>query len=477
MIRLTPSRSAPFAVLLASSSLIAACASVPDLGAPAAAKPAAAYAAAKSLDAPVAAWPRDAWWTAYGDAQLTGLIDEALMGSPTMAAAQARVRKADALSEQAGAALKPSLSATGSIAATGIVTGSEFGSMIPNKVSGIGYGMLSGSFDFDLWGRNRAALAAATSEAEAVRADAAQARLTLSTAVAAAYADLASLYASLDAANDALKVRSQTVDLMGQRFANGLENRGAGRQAEAGQAQALGDIAALQESVGLTQNRMAALLGAGPDRGLGIGRPSAAPSHAFGLPSQLQADLLGRRPDVVAARLRAEAAVSRTKQAKAGFYPNVNLSLLAGGASPNLSAFPASLLGFANVGPAISLPIFDGGKLEAQYRGARADHDAAVADYDRTVTGALHDVADVAVSERALTARLTHARDALKAAQAAHTIALDRYTGGLSPYLDVLRTEDLLISSRRAVADLETRAFTLDVALVRALGGGFTDKV
>ena len=463
------------AALLASASALAACASVPDLGPAASAKPATAYAATQSFNAPASAWPQDAWWTAYGDAQLSGLIDEALKGSPSMAAARARVNRADALAQQAGAALQPTLSATGSISATGIETGSFFGDMIPNKVTGIGYGVVSGSYDFDLWGKNRAALAAATSEAEATRADMAQARLTLSTAVAGAYADLAQLYASLDAAQDALKVRSQTADLIGQRFTNGLENRGAGQQAAAGQAQAEADIAALQEAIGLNQNRIAALLGAGPDRGLTIGRPSAAPAHAFGLPAQLQADLLGRRPDIVAARLRAEAAVDRTKVAKAAFYPNVNLSLLAGGASLNLSSLSASALGFANVGPAISLPIFEGGKLEAGYRGARADHDLAVANYDQTVAGALHDVADVAVSERALSTRLAHSRDALKAAEVAHSIALDRYQGGLSTYLDVLRAEDLLITSRRQVADLETRAFTLDVALVRALGGGFAE--
>ena len=463
------------AALLAGSSLLAACASVPDLGAPAAAKPAAAYASARSFSAPAAAWPQDAWWTAYGDAQLNGLIEEALKGAPSMAAAQARVKRADALAQQAGATLKPTVSASGSVIAAGVTGGSQFGNALPSNITGIGYGYVSASYDFDLWGKNRAALAAATSEAQAARADAAQARLTLSTAVASAYADLAQLYASLDAAQDALKVRGQTADLLGQRFNNGLENRGASQQAEASRAEAEGEIASLQEAIGLNQNRIAALLGAGPDRGLNIGRPSAAPSHAFGLPAELQADLLGRRPDVVAARLRAEAAVSRTKQAKAAFYPNVNLSLMGGGATLNLASLSASALGFANAGPAISLPIFEGGKLEAQYRGARADHDLAVADYDRALTDALHDVADVAVSERALTARLGHARDALKAAETAHAIALDRYQGGLSTYLDVLRAEDLLITSRRQVADLETRAFTLDVALVRALGGGFAE--
>jgi NodT family efflux transporter outer membrane factor (OMF) lipoprotein len=230
-------------------------------------------------------------------------------------------------------------------------------------------------------------------------------------------------------------------------------------------------VAALEESIDLTRNRIAALIGAGPDRGLAIQRPPAAAVKAFGLPQELQAQLLGRRPDVVAARLRAQAGADRTKQAKAAFYPNVNLSGLLLGVLPDLGAL--SGVSVAAAGPAISLPIFDGGRLDGQYRGARADHVAAVAEYDRTVTQALREVADVAVSQKALSTRLARSREALAASEAAHRIARDRYQGGLSTYLEVLRAEDALIANRRALADLETRAFVLDIALVRALGGGF----
>jgi NodT family efflux transporter outer membrane factor (OMF) lipoprotein len=232
-------------------------------------------------------------------------------------------------------------------------------------------------------------------------------------------------------------------------------------------------VAALEESIGLTRNRIAALVGAGPDRGLSIQRPPAEAVKAFGLPAQLQANLLGRRPDVVAARLRVQAGEDRTRQAKAAFYPDVSLTGTLLGAITDLTKLSGSAVGVGVVGPAISLPIFDGGRLDAQYRGARADHEAAVAEYDRTVTQALRDVADVTVSQRALATRLARSRDALTSAQAAHKIARDRYQGGLSTYLEVLRAEDALIANRRAVADLETRAFVLDIALVRALGGGF----
>jgi outer membrane protein TolC len=97
----------------------------------------------------------------------------------------------------------------------------------------------------------------------------------------------------------------------------------------------------------------------------------------------------------------------------------------------------------------------------------------AVASYNGAVAQALQDVADTAVSSRALDARLEQGRAALAASTAAHDIALQRYRGGLSTYLDVLTAEDAMIANQRSLADLETRAFTLDVALVRALGGGF----
>ena len=127
---------------------------------------------------------------------------------------------------------------------------------------------------------------------------------------------------------------------------------------------------------------------------------------------------------------------------------------------------------YGSVGPAISLPLFQGGRLQGQYRQNRADYDVAVAQYDGAITQALREVADAATSQRALSTRLTHAQDAEKAAQAAWQVAGNRYRGGLATNLDVLTAEDALISARRSVAALQTRAFALDVALTRALGGG-----
>jgi outer membrane protein TolC len=132
---------------------------------------------------------------------------------------------------------------------------------------------------------------------------------------------------------------------------------------------------------------------------------------------------------------------------------------------------PASIIG--QIGPAVSLPIFDGGRIEGGYRNARARYDEAVADYDKTLTQALHDVADALANQRELSAELADAKVALAESGNAYRIATLRYQGGLSRYLDVLTSEDTLVVQRRRVADLQARAFGQDVALVHALGGGF----
>jgi len=127
------------------------------------------------------------------------------------------------------------------------------------------------------------------------------------------------------------------------------------------------------------------------------------------------------------------------------------------------------------VAPTLSLPIFDGGRLKANLRGAEADYALAVAQYDGAVVRALQDVADAATSTRALAGRLHEARTALAFEEDAYRIARLRYTGGLANYQSVLLVEDNVLQRRRVLADLQARAFSLDVALVKALGGGFTD--
>ena len=465
----------PRSILLTASvlGLLAGCANVPDVGP----KPVPATAASLESRATFAnaqgVWPAEGWWQGFGDAQLDSLIAEGLKGSPDVAIAAARVRAADAMAQQAGAALLPRVGAEASAGGTqqsknlGIPPG-----FVPDGIQDTGHIAATFSFDLDLWGRNRAALAAASSEAEAARVDEAQARLMLATGIASAYADLAGYYHALDVASEAVRVRGASANLSGERARAGIENQASQRQAESRAASARADVVALEEAIATTRNRLAALVGAGPDRGLSIARPQMA-RPSLGLPDNAGIDLIGRRPDIVAARLRSEAAARRIDVARADFYPNISLSALVGLQSLGLSNLFKSGSEYGNGGAAISLPIFEGGRLQGRYRGSRADYDVAVATYDRTLIGALRDVADIVASRAATERQLAGRREALAAAAEASKLAGLRYRAGLSNQIVQLTAEDSMVALSRAVADLEARQLTLDIALIRALGGGY----
>ena len=438
--------------LLAATAL-SACATLPPASPARLAKAPQAYAAAQSLAGPARDWPADAWWTAYGDPQLDSLMTEALAGSPTLASAEARVRKAQAVTAQAHAGQLPTVS--GNAGAQEMKQSYNLGipaQFVPHGYNDYGRATLDFNWELDFWGKNRAAVAAATSDTRAAQADAAEARLMLSTNVAAAYADLARLYAERDVSERTLAAEGETSKLVSDRVANGLDTLGEQRQAEANPLQAKADLAAIDEQIALTRNRLAALAGAGPDRGLTIARPNIATLKPLGVPSELAADLVGRRPDVTAARWRAEAAVSRIKQAKAAFYPDINLAAFIGVQSLFLNKLASSGSDIGSVGPALSLPIFEGGRLKAGLRGAEADRDAAVASYDAALTEAFHQVADVLASSRALQSQITDSRAALAASEDAYRIAKLRYQGGLSTYPAVLLAEQGVLQRRRTVA-------------------------
>ncbi len=458
--------------------LLAGCAAVPRLGARPEPRPAASYAANASFARAAQAenWPDADWWRGYGDAQLGGLIEEGLKGAPDVAVAVARMRSSEGYRQQARGALLPSLDGTANAGATkqsyhnGIPA-----NFAPKGWNDTGSAALSLNFDIDLWGKNRAALRAATSDAVASQLDLEQARLLLSTGIASAYADLARFYAERDVQVAAIDLRINSQKLVANRVETGLDTRAELKQADATVPAARAELASIDESIELTRNRIAALMGEGPDRGLSIARP-AAMVQAHGLPRDVTTNLIGRRPDVAAARARVEAAAERIQVARADFYPAISLSALAGYQSLGLSNLLKGGSSYGNAGAAVSLPIFHGGEIAGRYRTARATYDEAAANYDRGVADAFHEVADAVTSQTMLAEQLAQSRQSLADAEEAYSVARQRYEGGLSTYLTVLTAEDTVLQTRRTVADLQSRAFTLDVALVRALGGGLVSS-
>lgn len=444
------------------------------------AKPASpgSLAVVRSFIAPPSAWPQETWWTQYDDPQLDALENEALQNAPTLRGAEARVRKAQALAQEVGGVLRPQLSGDATVQGLRQSLNQGFAedakSLLPQGTHDYGRIAANLSYQLDFFGKNRIALAAATSDAEAAAVDAAEARLQLSTAIATTYAELARLFARRDAALAAIRVRQNTFNLVGERRANGLAARAEYSQQQAFVDAAAGELEAIDQQIDITRHQLAALVGAGPDRGLAIERPKAENLKPIGLPASVKLDLVGRRPDLVAALLRTDAAAKRIKVARLDYYPNIDLTAYIGVQSLGLSTLFKHDSVIGAFGPALHLPIFDGGRLEGAYRGARADYDEAVARYDGILNDALRDIADILTSQRSVDSQLAHAQAALSAATDAHQAMEIRYSAGLTGLIDVLAAENTVIAQRQAVADLQSQSLSLDISLVRALGGGFS---
>ncbi|MDB6157060.1 MAG: efflux system, outer rane lipoprotein NodT family [Gammaproteobacteria bacterium] len=420
----------------------------------------------------VDAWPDSQWWTQFQDPQLNQLIDEGLAGSPTLRVAEARTRAALAQARVAQSLRLPQLDAKGS------VTRERFPeqSIIPPPYGG-SWDTLSElqaalSWEIDFWGKNRAAYQQALGEARAAGLDTRAARLALSANIAHAYVQLERAYLQLDVAQATLQQREQIFKLTQDRNQAGVDSKLELRQAESALPAAREQIAQLQETIELTRNQLAALLGKGPDRGQSIQRPAASALAAVAIPSRVPSELLGRRPDILAQRWRVEAAQHGIDNAKAQFYPNVNLTAFAGfqilGAGSLVTAGNREI----GVGPAVSLPLFDGGKRRGNLAARDSEYDIAVEQYNQAVADGLREVVDQLASFRSVDEQRSQQREGLATAQDAYDLATLRYREGVGNYLQVLTTETQLLSQRSLEAELRARALDLSINLARALGGG-----
>jgi NodT family efflux transporter outer membrane factor (OMF) lipoprotein len=464
------------AAALAVASAVAGCASFDGSAPRASLRDANGLQAQKSLQGVArtdGAWPAADWWTGFGDPQLAALIDEALKDSPTLRVAEARARNAHALAQAAGAALAPQVDVNASLQRERFSANGLYPPPYAGTVNSLNQATIDLSFDFDFWGRNRATLNAALGEARAAEVDTFAARLALSVSIAQAYIELQRNFDQLDIARATLEQRVRLRDLTSQRLDAGLDSRVELKQAETGLPEAREQIKKLEESIALSRNRIAALMGQGPDRGLALERPRARTVPARALPAVLPAELLGRRADIVAERWRVEAAARGIDAARAAFYPNVSLTAFLGLQAIGLRQFANAGSETEGIGPAVSLPIFNGGRLRANLSATHADYDAAVEQYNQALADALREVVDQLDSMRYIDAQRAEQRQAVATAQEAYDLAVLRYREGLGNYLQVLSVESQVLAQKGLAADLDARTLTVTIDLIRALGGGY----
>lgn len=431
------------------------------------------FATAASLPGQGGRWPAQNWAENIGGSSLQDLVNEALAGNPNLQAVEARVNAARAMGEAAGAARKPTVGASASDTYERFT---EYG-LIPPPFGGQYYSDvelgLNFNYDFDFWGKHDAELRAAVSDEKAAEAEQYNARLMIATAVARTWIQLARQYEQLDIVQRQQAIRAQVDKLTQLRLNAGLDTQ-TEKQTTILQTAALkNEEAQWQEAIALSRNQLGALLGKGPDRGLSIPAPALPATSAADLPDNLPLDLVGRRPDIVAARWRVEAAQGGIADARAQFYPNVNLTAFIGQSALAWSDILKPGARTLGLGPAVTMPVFEGGRLRAQLKGRVAAYDGAIATYNQAINDALRDVADQVQSAHYAKVQSDNQHTATAAAEANLKLARQREDVGTGNMLQVLGSESAWLMQRKLQTDIDARRADLRVSLIKALGGGF----
>jgi NodT family efflux transporter outer membrane factor (OMF) lipoprotein len=422
-------------------------------------------------------WPDSQWAGTVGGAELQKLIDQALENNPGLQAAAARLTAAQAVTSIVAANELPSVNA--SFEST-YQRFTEKG-LIPPPLAGTYHTnnqlAFNAAYEFDFWGKHSAEMRSALSQEKVAEAERQSARLMLSNAVARSWLQLARQYAQLDLSQQQLAVREKLDKLTQQRVSAGLETNTEIQQSLIQVSSLKTEIAQWQEAIALTRNQIAALQGFGPEQGKLIPRPSFKPGMDTALPASLPLELLGRRPDIVAARWRVEASQGDIDVAKTQFYPNINLLGFAGLSSLGLSNLLQTGSTIVGVGPAIRLPIFEGGRLRAQLKGKVAAYDVAVATYNQSLSDALREVADQVQIMQASQAQANQQKTTELAARASLQLAQQRQKVGTANMLPVLAAESALLAQQKLSLDLAVRHAESQINLIKALGGGYESKL
>ncbi|MBB3226561.1 NodT family efflux transporter outer membrane factor (OMF) lipoprotein [Luteibacter sp. Sphag1AF] len=434
----------------------------------------------------MAGWPEPEWWHRYHDPQLDRIIDLAMRGSPDMEQAQARYRSAQRAVEAQKAELMPKVQgvvggthgysdvtvAGGIPGASGSAQGFE---LSPGKSwSNSGLAGALATWDLDLWGKQKAAVASAVGQAKAAEAERAVAASSLQYNVANTYFDWQAMQARLVIARRAEHAASQYRDLVALRVHAGVEDPTTLDSAEVQLAQQRRSLASVEAGVTLDQVQLAALAGVAP-ADLGPLEPRPLPTPDTALPPDARLGLLARRPDIAAARWQIEASARSIDQARASYYPDVSLMALGGflRTYPDLGSGTRTDLAVGSIGPSVSLPIFSGGRLDAQFENAQAQLDLAVAGYNRAIVQAAQDVAQRIVGLTRLDAERVQQDRQLAATAASTGRVKDRRDRGIDDDRKYLSSQLQLMQQQDGQLQLQGQMLSTNLALIHALGGGY----
>lgn len=411
------------------------------------------------------------WWQVFHDDRLQGLIHTALTNNYDLRIAFTRVEQARAVAAEAQSRSFPQVN-------YGALAGREKnvfpgGSPVPNlPTSSIFSGDVTASWELDLWGRVRRLSESARAQFFASEEARRDVTISIVAQVAQAYFQLLALDRQLAIAQAATNSFGESLKLFSERLQGGVASK-----LETSSAEALLDSAAaalpdLRRQIALVENQLSLLLGENPGP---IARAGSDFDHQWppDVPAGLPSALLERRPDIREAEQQLRSANAQVGVAQADFFPQITLTGVLGVVSPQLSSLTSGSGNAWGAAAGLTGPIFQGGRLRAQYRQAKAVRDQYALQYQATVLNALQEVSSALISRVQLAEAREQQAHSVAAYQEATRIALERYRRGQSSYYEVLQEQQLLFPAETTLAQTQLNQLTAIVQLYRALGGGW----
>jgi multidrug efflux system outer membrane protein len=415
------------------------------------------------------------WWEVFKDPTLEDLISTALTNNYDIKQAVARVEQARQQVTVARSPLFPQIGYSGDIG-----RGKNALLNVPTPQNGITTSSVqinaNAFWEIDFWGRIRRLTEAAKATYLATDEARRGVTITLISDVATAYFTLLDLDRELHVQIAATNAYAGSYRIFNDRRINGVASRLETDRAAAALANAAAVIPQLEVQIANTENQINVLLGRNPGpitRGSLTNQSPFPPEIPAGLPSAL----LERRPDILAAEQLLIAANANIGASLANFFPQIGLTTFFGKVSPELSAFSGGSATAWNIGGTLAGPLFQGGRLLAEYRASKAGFDAAKAAYQGTVITAFQDVSNALISREKLAEQITYDAQAVDALASSVDVATQRYLNGKSSYFEVLQAQQELYPTQRALAQTQANQLIAVVLLYRSLGGGWDTPI
>jgi outer membrane protein, multidrug efflux system len=434
-------------------------------------------------------WPASDWWRVYNDPQLDNLIALAMKQSPDLMQAHSRVQTAEQSVKVAAAQAGLNINGNAQLTRQRM---SDHGLFPPALLGFNWYDQadlgVQAEYDFDWWGKKRESIEAALDQAHAAEAQRSAAALEIQYTVADTYFGWLADQSRLHLAQQSVALQQRLLHIAELRVRQGVDLPDTVQTARAQLASTQQMVVTLQGSVDLRGVVLAAMLNVSP-ADLPPLHPQTLPVVKSALPDDARLDLIARRPDIAASRWQVEAALKQTDVARAEFFPDVSINAMAGLSSTNQGTpnFPGLSEGSSGdlgnlfdwgsrvfgITPAVHLPIFEGGRLKANYGASRAQLDAAIAEYDVAVRDAARDVATQAVTAQQIAARRAKQDTEVRANTLLVSTAQARQARGTKDARESLAAELQLLQQRDQAVSLHAQALSTDLALIKALGGGY----